>query len=164
MTTSEILNNAFVNALNAEIAYELNEMMDTDKLLDCTNFICDGEGIFIDTITINNKEYPVGMQINMEAWVDDVKFDEGRVDDFTTKLWFGGFEINEGYENDFKTVNEIVKKQTGKTIDEILKMKETAESIINDYQLDEQIYEVLDEYAEPDEVCFDDDLDNGWKF
>jgi hypothetical protein len=164
MTTSEIFNNAFVNALNAEIAYNLNEMMDNDKLLNHENFICDDEGIFIDTITVDNKEYPVGMQINMEAWVDDVQFDESRVDDFNTKLWIGGFEINEGYENDFKTVNEIIKEQTGKTIVEILKMKSTAESIINDYQLNEQIYEVLDEYAEPDEVCFDDDLDNGWKF
>lgn len=164
MTTSEILNNEFVNALNAEIAYELSEMMDNDKLLDCANFICGDAGLFIDTITVNNKEYPVGMQINMEAWVDDIKFDEYEVDGFTTKLWFGGFEIDECYENDFNMVNEIIKEQTGKTIDEILKMKETAESIINDYQLKEQIYEVLEEQAEPDDVCFDDDLDNGWKF
>lgn len=164
MTTTEILNNEFVNALNAEIAYELNEMMDADKLLDCTNFICDDAGIFIDTITVNNKKYPVGIQINMEAWVDDIKFDEYEVVDFTTKLWFGGFDIADGYENDFNTVNEIIKEQTGKTIAEILKMKETAESIINDYQLKEQIYEVLEEYAEPEEACFDDDLDNGWKF
>lgn len=164
MTTSKILNNEFVNALNAEIAYELNEMMDNDKLLDCENFICDDAGIFIDTITVNDKEYPVGMQINMEAWVDNIGFDGYEVDKFTTNLWFGGFEIDEGYENDFNTVNKIIKEQTGKTIDEILKMKETAESIIHDYQFEEQIYEVLEENAEPDEVCFDDDLENGWKF
>lgn len=164
MNTTEILNNEFVNALNAEIAYEINEMMDNDKLLNCANFICDDEGIFIDTITVNDKEYPVGMQINMEAWVDDIKFDEHEVDDFTTKLWFGGFEIDECYENDFNAVNEIIKKQTGKTIEEILKMEETAKSIINDYQLNEQIYEVLEEQAEPDEVCFDDGFENGWGF
>lgn len=164
MTTTEILNNAFVIALNGEIAYEINEMMDMDNLLDYTNFICDDEGIFIDTITVNGKEYPVGMNINMEAWVDNVEFDEREIDDFTTKLWIGGFEIEKGYENDFNEVNEIIKKQTGKAIDEILKMKETAESIINDFQLNEQIYEVLEEWAEPDEVCFDDDLDNDWKF
>lgn len=164
MTTTEILNNTFVIALNGEIAYEINEMMDMDNLLDYTNFICDDKGIFIDTITVNNKEYPVGMNINMEAWVDNVEFDEREIDDFTTKLWIGGFEIEKGYENDFNEVNEIIKKQTGKTIDEILKMKETAESIINDFQLNEQIYEVLEEWAEPDEVCFDDDLDNDWKF
>lgn len=164
MTTTEILDNAFVTALNGEIAYEINEMMDMDNLLDYTNFICDDKGIFIDTITVDNKEYPVGMNINMEAWVDNVEFDDREIDDFTTKLWIGGFEIEKGYENDFNEVNEIIKKQTGKAIDEILKMKETAESIINDFQLKEQIYEVLEEWAEPDEVCFDDDLDNDWKF
>lgn len=164
MTTTEILNNAFVIALNGEIAYEINEMMDMDNLLDHTNFICEDKGIFIDTITVDNKEYPVGMNINMEAWVDNVEFDEREIDDFTTKLCIDGFEIEKGYENDFNEVNEIIKKQTGKAIDEILKMKETAESIINDFQLNEQIYEVLEEWAEPDEVCFDDDYDDDWKF
>lgn len=155
MKTSEILGNKFVIALNTEIANAIIEQMDRDKVNLGTNFIYDDENVFIDTITVGEKEYCLGLNLDIETWIENIQDD-----DFDTKFWYGGFNIQEGYENDFKVINEIIKNQTGKTIDELLKMKEVQASIINDF--DEEIYEVLGDALESDEVCFDDE--NGWKF
>lgn len=164
MATSEILNNKFVIALNSEIANAIYEQMDRDKVASETNIIYDNEKVFIDTITVDGHELPVGMNIDMEVRVENVQFDEECVEDWTTKLWYGDFEIEKGYQNDFNMIEEVIKVQTGMTIDELLKMCETQESIINDYNLNEEIGEVLEETAEPDEITFDDDYENGWKF
>lgn len=164
MTTSEILNNKFVIALNSEIANAIYEQMDREKVASETNIIYDDENVFIDTITVDGKELPIGLNIDMNVWVENIQFDEECVEDWTTKLWYGGFEIEKGYQNDFNMIEEVIKAQTGMTIDELLKMRETQESIINDYNLNEEIGEVLEETAEPDEITFDDDYENGWKF